>query len=246
MEQDTLSDELLQLRRLVLLANLYLSNNKLAALTWGNVSGITQDRKYMVIKPSGVTYEEMTPEHMVVIDMHTGAPIPNTTLRPSTDTPTHIVLYQRYPQLTGICHTHSTYATSWAQAGRDIPCLGTTHADNVLGDIPCTRDMLDTETERDYELNTANVIVEELTNRGMDITDTPGILVREHGVFTWSTKSAQDSVEKATALEEIAKMALLTHILRPDKWAMNPPLQRRHFSRKHGPGAYYGQTNTKR
>lgn len=234
-------EELESLCTQTLLANLLLSTQGLVKLTWGNVSAITRNRRFMVIKPSGVTYESMGKRDMVVVEVQTNKVVSTNQLNPSTDAPTHLLLYQTFPSLQGITHTHSTFATSWAQASQDIPCLGTTHADNAVGPIPCTRAMNASETESDYELNTGRVIVETLLQRGLGVEEVPGILVSEHGVFSWSSTSAQHSVEAAVALEEIAKMALFTRLIAPSKNSISPPLKTKHFQRKHGKQAYYGQ-----
>lgn len=236
-EQEELDSLCLQ----TLLANLLLSTQGLVKLTWGNVSGITKNRRFMVIKPSGITYEDMGKNDMVVVEVSTEKVVSTNQLKPSTDAPTHLLLYKTFPSLKGITHTHSTFATSWAQASQDIPCLGTTHADNALGAIPCTRPMTSSETESDYELNTGKVIIETLTKRGLSVESMPAILVSEHGVFCWSTTSVHHSVEVAVSLEEIAKMAVFTRFIAPNKTTINPPLQNKHFQRKHGKNAYYGQ-----
>lgn len=225
-----------ELKEKVYRANMDLVKNGLVLFTWGNVSGIDRDKGLVVIKPSGVDYDSMKPADMVVVDLLNGKTVEGD-LRPSSDTPTHLVLYRAFPEIGGVVHTHSTYATAWAQAGRDIPNIGTTHADYFHEAIPCTADMTETEVKGDYELETGNVIV----NRFEDINPmhTPGVLVKNHGPFTWGTSPA-NAVYNATVLEQVAKMASIAFAVNP-LLTMNPLLIEKHFSRKHGPNAYYGQ-----
>lgn len=217
-------------------ANLDLPKYGLVTFTWGNVSGIDRDKELIVIKPSGVPYEDLKPEHMVVLDLE-GNQIEGD-LRPSSDTPTHLVLYKHFSKIGGIVHTHSPWATTFAQAGRGIMALGTTHGDYFYGEIPCTRMMTEQEIKGEYEKETGNVIVE--TFRDMNPMDIPAVLVNQHGPFTWG-KDAKEAVHNAVILEEIAKMAWRTMMLNPDIKPMDQNLLDKHFLRKHGPNAYYGQ-----
>ena len=217
-------------------ANLDLVKHGLVLFTWGNASAIDREKGLVVIKPSGVSYDEMKPEDMVVVDMD--GRVVEGRLKPSSDTPTHLVLYKAFGAIGGVVHTHSTYATAWAQAGRDIPNLGTTHADYFGGDIPCTADMTKEEVEGDYEKETGNVIVRRFA--GIDPVHVPGVLVKNHGPFSWG-KDAAEAVYHAAVMEEVAKMAAVTLGINPQA-TMNPHLVKKHFSRKHGPGAYYGQS----
>ena len=224
------------LKEQVLQANLQLPKLNLVAFTWGNVSGIDRASGIMVIKPSGVTYDKLTAEQMVCVDTETGAVLEGT-LRPSSDTPTHLVLYRAFGQIGGVVHTHSRWATIFAQAGRPVPALGTTHADYFYGDVPVTRPLSDEEIMGQYELETGNVIVE--TMRGIDPGSVPAILVQEHGPFSWG-KDANEAVYHAAVLEEAAMMAWHTIKLSPDA-RINPALLEKHYERKHGRNAYYGQ-----
>ena len=217
-------------------ANLELVKHGLVIFTWGNVSAIDRETGLVVIKPSGVSYEHMKPSDMVVVDLE--GKVVEGMLRPSSDTPTHVVLYRAFPSIGGVVHTHSTYATAWAQAGLDIPNIGTTHADYFHNDIPCTLDMTEAEVKGDYEWETGNVIVKRF--EGMNPNDTPGVLVKNHGPFTWG-KDAAEAVHNAVVLEQVAKMAFIAKSVNP-QLTMNPLLIEKHYSRKHGPGAYYGQT----
>ena len=241
------------LKEKVCKANLDLVRHGLVLFTWGNVSAIDRESGLVVIKPSGVSYDDMKPSDMVVVDLD--GKVVEGSLRPSSDTPTHLVLYRAFPEIGGVVHTHSTYATSWAQAGRDIPSLGTTHADYFHDDIPCTRDMKKKEVFGEYEKETGNVIVERF--KSLNPMDTPAVLVRNHGPFTWGT-DADNAVHNAVVLEQVAKMAYVsldvhvgsTIFLGPmtlNKPSMNRHLIEKHYSRKHGPNAYYGQgkNNTK-
>lgn len=210
----------------------------LVLLTWGNVSGIDRETGCFVIKPSGVDYERLTPEDMVVMDLK-GNKVEGR-LKPSSDTLTHLEIYKRYEQIGGITHTHSTEAVAWAQAGRDIPLFGTTHADYMFGDIPCTRNLTTEEIEEAYEANTGKVIVETLAERGINPVYTPAILCKNHGPFTFG-KDAMESVHHAVILEEIAKMARYTEALNANCGHAPDNIKEKHFYRKHGENAYYGQ-----
>lgn len=224
------------LKEKVFEANLELVRQKLVIFTWGNVSGIDREKGLVVIKPSGVAYDVMKPEDMVVVDLESGKTVEGD-LNPSSDTPTHLVLYRAFPNIRGIVHTHSTYATAWAQAGRDIPNIGTTHADYFHNDIPCTGDMTAEEVGGDYELETGNVIVRRF--EGVNPDHTPGVLVKNHGPFAWGT-SPDNAVYNAKVMEQCAKMAFVSLMINPET-TMNPLLVEKHYSRKHGPDAYYGQ-----
>lgn len=206
--------------------------------TWGNVSGISKDRKYMVIKPSGIKYDVMHPEDMVVVSVKSGKRVEGR-WNPSSDTKTHLELYRKYFQINGIVHTHSTNAVAFAQAGIDIPALGTTHADYFYGDIPCTRELTKEEVEADYELNTGKVIVETIENRNINPLDVPGIVVKNHGPFAWGD-SPDNAVYNAVVMEKVAEMDLKTLSLNP-KAKMQDYILDKHYKRKHGVNAYYGQ-----
>ena len=220
-------------------ANLELPKRNLVTYTWGNVSGIDREKGLFVIKPSGVDYEKMTPQDMVVMDLE-GNKVEGD-LNPSSDTPTHLELYRAFESIGGIVHTHSSFATSWAQAGRDIPCYGTTHADYFYGTIPCARNLTPEEIEEAYEKNTGITIIETFKERGIDPMYVPGVLCKNHGPFTWG-RDAGHAVYNAVVLEEIAKMNLMTEILNPNGDNTTPKaMQDKHFMRKHGPNAYYGQ-----
>ena len=222
--------------REVLEANLVIPREGLATLTWGNVSGLDRERGIYVIKPSGVPYDELAAEHLVPVEVETGRVLAGD-LRPSTDSETHRLLYLEHPDLGGVAHTHSTYAVSFAQANREIPLLGTTHADTFNGPVPLTRHLTREECASDYELNTGRVLVEAIAAGGSAL-DVPGALVAGHGPFTWGV-SATKAVEHSVILEAVARMALHTLSLNPA--AASPAhLFERHFTRKHGPGAYYG------
>ena len=232
-----------ELKEKVFRANLDLVKHGLVIFTWGNVSAIDRASGLVVIKPSGVSYETMRAEDMVVVDLD--GKVVEGDLRPSSDTPTHLVLYKAFPEIGGVVHTHSTYATAWAQAGLDIPNIGTTHADYFHDDIPCTRDMRQPEVFGEYEKETAIVIVERFN--GMNPNDTPAVLVKNHGPFTWGT-DADNAVHNAVVLEQVAKMAFVSMTLNlttldvvNHKPSMNKLLIEKHYSRKHGPNAYYGQ-----
>lgn len=226
------------LKKAVYEANIELVRRGLVIYTWGNVSGIDRERGIVAIKPSGVDYAELSPEKMVLVDLD--GRIVEGELRPSSDTPTHLELYRRFAKVGGITHTHSMNAVAFAQAHMDIPCYGTTHADYFAGAIPCTRDLTEAEVDGDYELATGRVIVETFETRGIDPTHTPAVLCASHGPFAWGADAAQ-SVYHAAVLEEVAKMALLTRTLDRDARTAPNHVQRKHFLRKHGPNAYYGQ-----
>ena len=227
-----------ELKKEVFEANLYLVKNNLVVLTWGNVSGIDREKGLVVIKPSGVSYNNMKSEDMVVVDLEGN--VVEGKLRPSSDTSTHIELYKKYPSIGGIVHTHSTYATSWAQAKRDIPSYGTTHADTFYGPVPCTRKLTNEEIKSDYEKNTGFVIIETLENRNIDALSVPGIIVGSHGPFSWG-ETPSKAVSNAVVLEEVSKMALITENLNSDITPIDKELQDKHYFRKHGKNAYYGQ-----
>ncbi|MGZ8512322.1 MAG: L-ribulose-5-phosphate 4-epimerase AraD [Candidatus Limnocylindria bacterium] len=224
------------LRHQVLEANLALPTHGLVTLTWGNVSGIDRERGFVVIKPSGVPYGSMTADDRVVLDLD-GNQVEGSR-RPSTDTPTHLALYRAFDWIGGVVHTHSTWATVWAQADREIPILGTTHADLCPGPIPVTRALTDEEIDEDYEGATGGVLIEAVGDRGPD--EVPAALVRGHGPFCWAADPAA-AVETAVTLEEVARLALFTTMLDPGIAPLAEALRDRHFYRKHGPGAYYGQ-----
>ena len=224
-----------ELKEKVFHANLELVKQGLVIYTWGNVSGIDREKGLVAIKPSGLDYDKMTADDMVVVDLEGN--IVEGKLRPSSDTPTHLALYRAFPAIGGVVHTHSTYATAWSQAGLDIPNVGTTHADYFHKDIPCTADMTAEEVRGDYELETGNVIVRRFAD--IDPTATPAVLVKNHGPFTWG-KDPADAVHNAVVLEQVAKMAFIARTINP-ALTMNPLLIEKHYNRKHGPGAYYGQ-----
>ena len=228
---------MLELRKQVYEANMELYRNHLAPLTWGNVSQVDRSLGVMAIKPSGVPYERLSAEDITVVSLETGERVAGH-LNPSSDTPTHLVLYRAFPGIGGITHTHSPYATAWAQAGRPLRCLGTTHADCFYGEVPVTRYVSREEAARAYEAETGTVIVEAFAGR--DPVHTPGVLVRGHGPFTWGD-SALKSVHNAITLEEVARMNLLTLLLDGNVPDLPEALQSKHFERKHGPNAYYGQ-----
>ncbi len=226
------------LKKEVFEANLALVKNNLVVLTWGNVSGIDREKGLVVIKPSGVSYENMKEEDMVVVDLEGN--IVEGSLRPSSDTITHIELYKKYPNLGGIVHTHSTFATSWAQAKRDIPSYGTTHADTFYGSVPCTRKLTNEEIRTEYERNTGFVIIETLESKNIEVLSVPGIIVGSHGPFSWG-ETPSKAVSNAVVLEEVAKMALITENLNNSITPIDKELQDKHYFRKHGKNAYYGQ-----
>lgn len=224
------------LRHEVLEANLELIRRGLVIYTFGNVSGIDREQGLIVIKPSGIDFDKLTPDSMVITDLD--GKIVEGSLRPSSDLPTHCILFKSFPTIGGIAHTHSRYATSWAQSGREIPCFGTTHADYFHGCVPVTDVMTSPEIESDYEINTGRVIARRF--EGIDPATTPGVLVRNHGPFAWG-KSAAKASQNAALLEEIAAIAYHTVMLNPDATPIGQSLHDRHFLRKHGSNAYYGQ-----
>ena len=225
-----------ELKEKVYRANMELVAHGLVIFTWGNVSGIDREKGLVVIKPSGVDYDTMKASDMVVIDLATGKVVEGD-LRPSSDTPTHLELYRSFPEIGGVVHTHSTYATAWAQAGKDIPNIGTTHADYFHDAIPCTADMTAGEVGGDYELETGRVIVKRF--EGLNPIHTPGVLVKNHGPFSWG-KTPAEAVHNAVVMEQVAKMAFISYGVNPSL-TMNQLLIEKHFNRKHGPNAYYGQ-----
>ncbi len=224
------------LKQKVFEANMALPRYGLVTFTWGNVSAIDREKGLVIIKPSGVEYDTMTAEDMVVVDLE--GKVVEGKYKPSSDTPTHLVLYKAFPNIGGIVHTHSRHATSWAQAGRDIPAYGTTHGDYFYGAIPCTRKMTRDEIAGEYEAETGNVIVERFKNLPAD--DIPAVLVNSHGPFTWG-KDADNAVHNAVVLEELALMAMQTEALNPNVAVMQQELLDKHYLRKHGANAYYGQ-----
>ena len=226
-----------ELKDKVFRANLDLVNHGLVIHTWGNVSMRDFKSGLIAIKPSGVSYESMKPEDMVILDPD--GKVVEGRFKPSTDAPTHLFLYKSWSETGGVVHTHSTFATSWAQAGRAIPPFGTTHADHYYGEVPCTRLLTNSEIEEDYEINTGKVIVE--TFKGISPLSVPSVLVNSHGPFAWGT-DADNAVYNAVALEEIAKMAYYTVLLGRNE-PVNSSLLDKHFNRKHGKDAYYGQGN---
>ncbi|MCI8680934.1 MAG: L-ribulose-5-phosphate 4-epimerase [Oscillospiraceae bacterium] len=228
-----------ELKRTVCEANLLLPRHGLVTFTWGNVSGVDREGGLMVIKPSGVEYENMGPEDMVVIRLSDGVRVEGR-CKPSSDTDTHLALYRAFPGLGGVVHTHSRWATSFAQAGRDVPALGTTQGDYFYGDIPCTRRMTPEEIGGRYELETGNVIVETFRTRRIDPDQVPAALVCSHGPFAWGTDPL-NAVHNAVVLEEVAFMAFHAMALNPNLPPMQRELLDKHYLRKHGPGAYYGQ-----
>lgn len=228
--------DLPELREEVLVANLALPAHGLVKLTWGNVSGVDRARGVMAIKASGVDYARMTAEDVALVDLD-GGDVVGGRRRPSSDTPTHLALYRAYDGIGGIVHTHSTWATAWAQAEREIPLLGTTHADLMPHAVPITRALTPAEVQRDYEGETGTVLIEAIGDR---VDHLPGALVRGHGPFCWGSDPAA-AVEKAVTLEEVARLALLTKLLNPDAGPLDAVLRDKHHARKHGPDAYYGQ-----
>ena len=227
-----------QLKKTVCDANLLLPKYGLITFTWGNVSAIDRETGLVVIKPSGVSYEEMKPEDMVVVDLD--GKVVEGTLRPSSDTPTHVELYKAFPALGGVVHTHSRWATTFAQAGRDVVAMGTTQGDYFYGDIPCTRPMTAEEIGGAYEKETGTVIIETFKNRKIDPAQVPAVLVFSHGPFAWGT-DAMDAVHNAVVLEEVAFMDWHAMMLAPDQGGMQQELLDKHYLRKHGSNAYYGQ-----
>lgn len=225
-----------KLKEYVYEQNMELPKRGMVTYTWGNVSAIDRKQGLVVIKPSGVPYDAMCPEDMVVVDLD-GNRVEGK-LNPSSDTPTHIELYRAFLEIGGIVHTHSTMATAWAQAGRPLPCYGTTHADYFYGEIPCARNLTAQEIEEGYEKNTGSVIIE--TFAGINPIHVPGVLCKNHGPFAWG-KDAAEAVHNAVVLEEVAKMNFYTELINPDAKPAPQCMQDKHFLRKHGPNAYYGQ-----
>ena len=227
-----------ELKKEVCEANLLLPKYGLVTFTWGNVSAIDRASGLFVIKPSGVEYDGMSPDDMVVMDLD-GNRVEGK-YKPSSDTPTHLELYRAFPEIGGVVHTHSSYATSWAQAGRDIPCYGTTHADYFYGAIPCLRCLNKDEIAEAYEANTGHLIVNEFRRMEKDVVAVPGTLCKNHGVFSWG-KDAHDAVHNAVVIEEVAKMAYRTEVINREVQPAPQELQDKHYFRKHGANAYYGQ-----
>ncbi len=227
-----------QLKKEVYEANMLLPKYRLITFTWGNVSGYDPESRLFVIKPSGVDYDKLTPDDMVVVNLD-GEKVEGK-LNPSSDTATHAVLYSRFPGIGGVVHTHSAWATSWAQAGRGIPCYGTTHADYFYGEIPCIRNLTAEEIADAYEKNTGIVLADGFEQMGKDPIAVPGALCKNHGVFTWG-KDAHEAVHNAVVVEEVAKMAARTEMLNPHVKEAPQEMQDKHYFRKHGANAYYGQ-----
>jgi L-ribulose-5-phosphate 4-epimerase len=228
-----------ELKEKVYHANMALVEAGLVVLTWGNASGVDHKQNVLAIKPSGVAYDKLRPADIVVLALESGKVVDGTA-RPSSDTPTHLHLAQQFESIGGIVHTHSTHGTSFAQAERDIPCLGTTHADNFYGAIPCTRPMKSEEIQSEYELNTGKVIVECFRSRNINPADVPGVLVASHAPFAWGA-TTEKAVENAIVLEFAAQMAMNSLAINPKIGAIPQALLDKHFLRKHGPKAYYGQ-----
>ncbi len=229
-----------ELKKRVYEANILLPKYGLVTFTWGNVSEIDRQSGLFVIKPSGVEYDTMTPDDMVVMDLN-GNKVEGK-LNPSSDTPTHVEIYKAFKEVGGVVHTHSSYATSWAQAGRGIPCYGTTHADYFYGEIPCVRCLNKDEIESAYEENTGHLIVDEFNRMGKDPVAVPAVLCKNHGVFTWG-KDAHEAVHNAVVTEEVAKMAYRCEVINHDVKPAPQELQDKHYYRKHGANAYYGQSS---
>lgn len=227
-----------KLKEQVYLANMELPKRGLVTYTWGNVSGIDREKGLFVIKPSGVDYDLLKPDDMVVMDLQ-GNKVEGD-LNPSSDTKTHLVLYNAFPGIGGIVHTHSPYAVAWAQAGEDLPCYGTTHADYFYGSVPCARHLTQEELDEDYERNTGITIVETFRGRGIDPKAVPAVLCYSHGPFTWG-KDADQAVYHSVVLEECAKMGIFTRVLNPHAAPAPQRMLDKHYLRKHGPNAYYGQ-----
>lgn len=228
-----------QLKQEVYEANMLLPKYHLVTFTWGNVSGIDREKGLFVIKPSGVDYDKLTPDSMVVVNLE--GEVVEGDYRPSSDTPTHVVLYNRFQEIGGVVHTHSPWATSWAQAGRGIPCYGTTHADYLYGQVPCVRTLTKEEIETAYEKNTGVLIADEFERLAVDYLATPAVLCKNHGPFTWG-KDAKEAVRNAVVLEEVAKMAARCEQIDPKVNPAPQELQNKHYYRKHGKNAYYGQS----
>ena len=228
-----------ELKKKVYEANMMLPKYGLVTFTWGNVSAIDRESGLFVIKPSGVEYDELKPEDMVVVDLEGN--VVEGDYRPSSDTATHLELYKAFPEIGGVVHTHSSYATSWAQAGRSIPCYGTTHADYIYGEVPCVRCLTKEEIDDAYETNTGKLIVSEFKAMNKEILAVPAVLCKNHGPFAWG-KDAADAVHNAVVLEEVAKMAYRAETINPEVKPAPQELQDKHYYRKHGANAYYGQS----
>lgn len=228
-----------QLKQEVYEANMLLPKYHLVTFTWGNVSGIDREKGLFVIKPSGVDYDKLTPDSMVVVNLE--GEVVEGDYRPSSDTSTHVVLYNRFQEIGGVVHTHSPWATSWAQAGRGIPCYGTTHADYLYGQVLCVRTLTKEEIETAYEKNTGVLIADEFERLAVDYLATPAVLCKNHGPFTWG-KDAKEAVHNAVVLEEVAKMAARCEQIDPKVNPAPQELQDKHYYRKHGKNAYYGQS----
>ncbi len=228
-----------ELKKKVYEANMLLPKYSLVTLTWGNVSGIDRESGLMVIKPSGVPYDKLTPANMCVVDIADGS-VKDEGFRPSSDTLTHVELYRAYSDIGGVVHTHSAYATAWAQACRGIPCYGTTHADHFYGEIPCIRPLTQEELDEGYEMNTGRVIISEFERLGIDPAAVPGCLCSCHGPFCWG-KDPEDAVNCAVITEECAKMAFMTEVINNKAEVIPQRIMDKHYYRKHGEGAYYGQ-----
>jgi L-ribulose-5-phosphate 4-epimerase len=228
------------LKQTVYQANMALVKAGLVILTWGNASGVDRERGVMAIKPSGVAYDALRPEDIVLVSLQNGEPLPGERLRPSSDTPTHVCLYQQFPELGGIAHTHSRYATAWAQAGREIPCYGTTHADTFHGVVPLCRALTPAEIEQAYEWNTGQVVVEHFHAADLHPLHVPGVLLPYHAPFAWGD-SPEKAVENAIILEEVASLAWHTELLNQRATVAPAAMVEKHFERKHGKHAYYGQ-----
>ena len=231
-----------ELKKAVYEANMLLPKYNLVTFTWGNVSQIDRETGYFAIKPSGVDYDKLTPDDMVIMDLE-GNKIEGR-YNPSSDTPTHLELYRAFPKIGGVVHTHSPWATSWAQAGRGIPCYGTTHADYIYGEIPCVRNLTKEEIEEAYEKNTGVLIADEFEAKKKDYIAVPAVLCKNHGVFTWG-KDAHEAVHNAVVAEEVAKMAARCEMINPQVKPAPQELQDKHYYRKHGANAYYGQNTAK-
>lgn len=228
------------LKEAVYAANMALVKAGLVVLTWGNASGVDRERRVVAIKPSGVAYDALRPQDIVLVSLETGLPLPGETLRPSSDTPTHVCLYQRFTDIGGIAHTHSRYATSWAQAGREIPCYGTTHADTFHGPVPLCRALTPDEIAEAYEWNTGIAIAEHFERGGLNPSHVPGVLLPFHAPFAWGATPAQ-AAEHAIIVEETAALAWHTELLNPQATTAPAAIVNKHFERKHGKDAYYGQ-----
>ena len=227
-----------ELKQEVYEANMMLPKHGLVTFTWGNVSGIDREKGLFVIKPSGVDYDKLSPEDMVVMDLD-GNKVEGR-YKPSSDTPTHVEIYRGFPEVGGVVHTHSSWATSWAQAGRGIPCYGTTHADYMYGEIPCVRTLTQEEIDAGYEKNTGVLIVDYFKANNIDVVAMPAVLCKNHGPFAWG-KDAHEAVHNAVVLDEVAKMAARCELINPKNKPAPQELQDKHYFRKHGANAYYGQ-----